>query len=68
MKFLKDALIALSITCNQKFSNQRAFFVSFLSRHWSEDLKYFSFFDFLGLHTVSHASWAPADVHLYLIW
>ena len=31
MKFLKDALIALSITCNQKFSNQRAFFVSFLS-------------------------------------
>ena len=31
MKFLKDALIGLSITCNQKFSKQRAFFSSFLS-------------------------------------
>ena len=29
MKFLKDALIGLSITCNQKFSKQRAFFSSF---------------------------------------
>ena len=39
MKFLKDALIALSITCIQKFSNQYAFFVSFLS-HFVKTLRH----------------------------
>ena len=39
MKCLKDALIALSITCIQKFSNQHAFFVSFLS-HFDKTLRH----------------------------
>ena len=39
MKFLKDALIALSITCIQKFRNQHAFFVSFLS-HFVKTLQH----------------------------
>ena len=39
MKFLKDALIALYITCIKKSSNQHAFFVSVLS-HFVKTLRH----------------------------